>query len=347
MGGMVITGPDCSRHQGVVDWAAVRRGGHTFAWCKLTDGLAYRFVDWGRTNLPKVRAAGLVPGAYHWLDAGPNGELHDPRGQARYFVAEIANAGGIAGLMCALDVELERNTAGSVISNPEIDSVSLFADEFRRLTNNHPLVIYTGGWYWRGIGNPTGAGLGPLWHSEYEPTRAEVDDGPELDSYGGWTQATFWQFTSNDQGLGMDVPGVSTLCDLNIFYGDPTALAALTGVSVPAPPVPEEDLMLIVQCNEGPLNGAALLVSGSRAYRVMNNTELGRLRGLGIDYTPVSLAQFDQFAADVTGPVNVPAIAAAVGVAVAEALADDGQVSGDLADTVEAAVRRVFADAAG
>jgi GH25 family lysozyme M1 (1,4-beta-N-acetylmuramidase) len=336
---MPLTGPDVSHHQGGVDWPAVARAGHTYAWCKLTDGLAYRFVSWGRENLPQVRAAGLVPGAYHWLDAGPNGELHDPVGQARYFVAEIARAGGLDGLMCAVDVELERHPdTDAVISMPKVDSAQLFAGEFRRLTGGHPLVVYTGRWYWRDtISNPYGADLGPLWHSAYTRTPGVL--------YGGWDRFTFWQHTSSGT-----CPGIAGRCDLNQFYGDHAALAALTGVTPTSPPEPEEPEMLMVQSKE---TGAVLLVTGGASILIVSNAEKDAHVAAGIDLLAVSHSQFRHYEAmraDVApaDTVDEAAIAAAVAAAVIEALPDDatgGLTTEQVEAAAEAGVRRIFADA--
>jgi GH25 family lysozyme M1 (1,4-beta-N-acetylmuramidase) len=208
----MLTGIDVSHHQGSVTWTRVKGAGHDFAFCKATDGTSYPFTNYYLANVSAIRAAGLVPGAYHWLRAGPNGELRDARGQARYFRSII---GPPDGLLCALDVESLRNSNGALISAPRIDSVRAFADEWRTLSGGHPLIVYTGRWYWVDhIGNPTGVDIGPLWHSEYETSAGEVADGPELDNYGKWPGCTFWQYTS-----GGSVPGVSGSCDVNQYHG--------------------------------------------------------------------------------------------------------------------------------
>jgi lysozyme len=225
-----VRGIDVSRHQGTVDFAQVRAAGYQFAILKLTDGTAYSYAFWGRDNIPRAKAAGLIVGAYHWLDAGPTGVPKDPAGQARYFVDQAKAAGGFKDLIAVVDVEVERDGDGRIISLPKVDSVRAFAAEFRRLVPGKTLLIYTGRWYWRDmIGNPVGADIGPLWHSEYEPSIAEVTDGPEMAVYGGWTRALMWQFTSNDRGLGMDVPGVAGNCDVNQFFGTRADLLALAG----------------------------------------------------------------------------------------------------------------------
>lgn len=292
----ILTGPDCSWHQGVVDWNKVRGGGHSFGVCKLTDATSYRHVDWGLANIPKVRSAGLIPGAYHWLDAGPNGELRNPREQARYFVDSLRKVGGPAGIFPVVDQELERDSNGAVVSKPMIDSTHIFADEFYKLGGMRLAFVYTGKWYWDLIGNPYAANVARLWHSEYEPTIAEVADGPELDHYGGWTHAKMWQFTSNDRGLGMDVPGVDGLCDLNRFFGSRDELLALTRPNLvstpdPIPSVKESDMAFMVH-NE---KGATLLVTGNASLLITSAQMVANHAKAGIPNVPCDANQFSRY----------------------------------------------------
>lgn len=280
---MTITGPDASRHQGTVNWPKVKGAGHTFAIIKATDGISYRHIAWFRTHFPQVKAAGLVPGAYHFLT------VHDGAAQARYFVGEVNRAGGFAGVLAVVDVE--RNFDGT---SPSIATVKAFAAEFQRLTIGHPLIIYTGRWFWVGVlGDPAGAQLGALWHSEYEPTAAEVADGPEGAIYGGWSDWSLWQFTST--GV---CPGISGPCDLNVFNGDRAALDALAGVTAPVvpPPVPNEEMieMMMVQSKE---SGAVLLVTGGASLLIVNMTELTAHKAAGIPLLAVGGDQFRRYEA--------------------------------------------------
>lgn len=277
----ILTGPDCSHHQGVVDWRAVKNDGHAFAFCKLTDNVSYRYLNWGLENIPKARATGLITGAYHWLAAGPNGELRDPAAQAREFLGALRLVGGPNGLLCAVDVERQTGGSGVTISLPKIDSVKEFARTFFAGSAGHPLIVYSGKWYWVLIGNPYAADIGVLWHSEYEPSVAEVRDGPELDHYGGWPGATFWQFTSNDQGLGMDVAGVNGLCDLNRFFGTREQLLALTrpGKSVITPtPYKGDDEVFIFSCTEA--KKPVFFCGGGKAVGLNEQSDLATFANL-------------------------------------------------------------------
>jgi lysozyme len=314
----LISGPDCSRHQGVVDWGQVKAAGHAFAIVKLTDGLVYRYVTWGRENLPKVRTAGLVPGAYHWL-YGPQ----DGAAQARVYVDEVNRLGGFCGLLAVVDVE--RDEDGSV---PSYACVTAFCAEWHRLVPGRTLILYTGRWFWRDIlGDPPAPPGTVLWHSEYEPSLAEVADGPELDRYGGWTDATLWQFTSNDAGLGMDVPGVSTLCDLNRFFGTYDDLLALAGGGDDMALTHDETVAAVMEA----LNKAW----STPASKVRVGAE-DVLERIGNPSTQAGKA----FAAGVKAAFPVDAIADAVAEAIAAKL-PAGPID---AAALQTAVREVFAE---
>lgn len=270
---MVLTGPDVSHHQGLVDWQQVAGAGHDFAFVKATEGAG--FVDSQfRRNWTGIAQAGMTRGAYHFLRSGLTGAE-----QARHYLTVI---GDPTGALCCLDVE--RGADGT---EPGISHVRGFAAEFHRLAGTHPLVIYTGGWYWRdAIGNPKGNDLGVLWHSEYESSQREIDDGPEGDSYGGWSRATFWQYTSSGR-----CPGVTGNCDLNVFYGTLAELRALTGRPLlPAPEPDKENPDMLVVKNS---RGHGLLLAGSAVYG-LDNTSLEAIDKAGVPVAKVSDSVFSE-----------------------------------------------------
>ena len=58
---MTILGVDVSHHQGSIDWARAKAAGVVFGLVKSTD-----FTDpLYRQNTARMKAAGVVPGAYH------------------------------------------------------------------------------------------------------------------------------------------------------------------------------------------------------------------------------------------------------------------------------------------
>jgi len=211
----VLSGIDVSHHQGAIDCHPAAAGAHPWASAKATEGVSLRDSRFAQ-NWAGMAAAGLVRGAYHFLSPSS-----DPAAQARAFVNMTGN---LSGSLCALDVE--TTSSGG---HPTSAMAHKFADEFRRLTGGHPLLVYTGRWYWRDIlKDPYGADIGPLWHSAYSGSPGAL--------YGGWDRFTMWQYTSSGA-----CPGVAGRCDLNHFFGDRTALLALTGATTPPPPPPLEE----------------------------------------------------------------------------------------------------------
>ncbi len=202
----MLTGPDCSHHQGNVDWRAVA-GTHQFTYLKATDGVAYSYTSWFAYHLPRARAAGLVTGAYHFLLAN-----HPGADQARFFVDTVDRSGGFDGLLAVADVERHSNGTG-----PSFGQVIDFAAVFGRMVPGHPLLVYTNRDYWvNGLGNPNGAQVGPLVHARWSATPGPL--------YGGWDHWTIWQHTDR-----ATCPGITGLCDMNRFDGDRAQLVALTG----------------------------------------------------------------------------------------------------------------------
>lgn len=307
---MTLTGPDCSRHQGLVDWAAVARAGHDFAIIKATDGIRYGYTSWFLTHFPRVKAAGLVPGAYHFLLA-----QHPGADQARFYVDIVRKSGGFDGVLAVVDVE-----TGADGGRPSIGTVRDFAAEFRRLVPDHPLIVYTGAWYWVDIlGNPRGSDVGPLWHSEYETTAAEVADGPERGSYGGWPAPTIWQHTSTGS-----CPGVSGNCDLNRFGGDRAQLLALTtgDDDMPLTPAQEKALDLVDDINTRTGEIYKLLLDEGNIGRRSKETTIA-VRAL-LSRTDVDVSETELAAALLPGIVealDTAAFAAAIPKAVRAELA--------------------------
>lgn len=67
----MLTGPDVSSYQHVVDWAKVAAAGHAFAACKATEGKSYLDPTFAR-NWQGIKAASLVRCAYHFAHPDRN-----------------------------------------------------------------------------------------------------------------------------------------------------------------------------------------------------------------------------------------------------------------------------------
>jgi murein L,D-transpeptidase YcbB/YkuD len=214
---------DISNHQGAFNIAQAAVEGYSAIICKATEG---RTFNDGRFDpfVPQIKAAGLIPGAYHYLRSG------DGAAQAQAFHRRITAHGGPAGWLIALDCEADASW----------DTVVAWAGEWNRLTCQHPFLLYTGAWWWGPRGWP-GASLTPhLWHSHYvtgtglgSELYAKVPDSWWTPGYGGWPAASILQFSSRGRVAGQDV-------DVDAFRGSLNDLRNLTrpGAAPPAPTAP-------------------------------------------------------------------------------------------------------------
>jgi GH25 family lysozyme M1 (1,4-beta-N-acetylmuramidase) len=237
---MTIFGVDVSHYQGAVNWAKAEAAGVAFGIAKATQGTSFTDDRYAQ-NVAGARAAGVVPGAYHFLTGA------DPVRQAEFFDRVVGDPEGI---LVALDVEGAGCTAGIVRA---------WVDRYRALRPGHPILIYTGKWFWRDLtDNMNGPGLGPLWAAGSDAGRyvggsgilqalwAKTDGTPTSGlPWGGWTSWVFDQFT--DKAI---VPGISGPCDGDAFSGTMTDLRALTTSSTPTTgdeymPLTPEDLKAI------------------------------------------------------------------------------------------------------
>jgi lysozyme len=207
-------------YQAGISFPLLYQQGYRFAAVKFTEGSTYvrdQADEWAQA----VRAAGLLPGAYHWLTAS------DGAAQARWFHDNLQKVGGPAGLLIQLDCEDDGY-------GPQIRA---WAAEWDRLTGGHPFFIYSGHWWWSSsaMSSVNGAAVTPyLWDSHY--LSADTDTLPDdpaafasripstwwTPGYGGWPSSTILQFTSKG-----DAGGLANKVDLNVFRGTLDALRAL------------------------------------------------------------------------------------------------------------------------
>lgn len=322
-------------YQRGLSFPLLARQGYGVAVVKATEGIGFvapNFAAW----IAQARAAGLIPGAYHWIKAG-NGA-----GQAEFFFDTLRSVGGHEGLLIQLDCE----------DNASYADVLAWRDRWKALSGEHPFFLYTGGWWWlpRGWNGPNVTPY--LWTSHYLSADADtVADDPIAfanripaswwaPGYGGWPRATGVQFTSKgDAGtLGNNV-------DLNAFDLTRNQLLAMTG-SAGAPPTGGS-----MALNEGDVNNAAKIVIWNLQGWLLENVQRTRnvenvvaAMALKIDIDPAELAAITAAAnaGAAAGVVSAaPALIDQVVARVIDAL-PDGTTEPLTAAAVETAVRHAF-----
>ncbi|MDK8193784.1 glycoside hydrolase family 25 protein [Paenibacillus sp. UMB7766-LJ446] len=202
-------GIDVSHHNGNIDFKKVAADGISFVFIKATQGKSFRsskFLQFAKD----VKAAGLLLGAYHYVDDSA-GSVEAAKAEARNFYKAIQDAGGISVFDLPPVMDYESNKNG--YSKATITSVAkTFLEEIHSLTGVKPLV-YT---YPAFIGNFTGLSSYPLWIARYSnQTPADAS---------GWTRWDFWQYSDGSAGGYLPrgnrkVNGVSGAVDLNEFDG--------------------------------------------------------------------------------------------------------------------------------
>ncbi len=198
----MLEGIDVSHHNGVVDWPKVKSAGMVFAIVKATEGVSW--VDpelWD--NWVGSKGAGLIRGAYHFLDAEKDAVI-----QAENFLDHVRLEPG--DLPPILDVEQAKG------ETPEdLDEQALLWLRTVRRFSGHAAILYSSLNFLDKF-MPSGFEDHPLWLAEYG------EQVPALPN--GWHDWTFWQYTQHGH-----VPGVAGTVDRNRFAGD---LAALRGMLV-------------------------------------------------------------------------------------------------------------------
>lgn len=214
---------DLSNHQPGFDIPRAVREGYQAILLKATEGLNYRdplFDSYAQAT----QDMGALPGAYHFLRAG------DGAAQARYLYQRIADHGGPGGWVAICDNEVDATW----------DATVAFSQEWAQLTGGHPLVVYSGNWWWSARGW-NGSTLTPyLWDSRYvagtgygSQLYAGVPDSWWVPRYGGWTQATMLQFSST-----ATVAGASPV-DVSAYRGTVATLRSTLAVpGITPPPAP-------------------------------------------------------------------------------------------------------------
>ncbi|WP_339200428.1 GH25 family lysozyme [Paenibacillus sp. FSL P2-0322] len=203
-------GIDVSHHQGNIDFKKVAADGISFVFIKATQGQSFRSKTF-LTFVKAAKAAGLMIGAYHYIDDSAT-TPDEARKEAANFVSAIKDAGGASTFDLPPVMDYESNKSN--LSKAAVTAVAkAFLQEVERLTGVRP-IVYT---YPSFIGNFTGLSNYPLWIARYSAT--QVPPGAS-----GWSRWDFWQYSDGSAGGTLPsgtrkVAGIAGPVDLNEFDG--------------------------------------------------------------------------------------------------------------------------------
>jgi GH25 family lysozyme M1 (1,4-beta-N-acetylmuramidase) len=216
-------GIDVSAYQPVQDWEALKSGGLAFAFAKASEGQTSHDPKFA-THIKGIKAAGLVPGAYHF--AWPNQDA--AKEAANYIAAVKAHAG--TGFLHWLDLEAysdRRNYKGRTAAQIKAYATAWVA-AVQKAFPGQRVGIYTSGTDIAAGHVPAGV---PLWYPAYPGSRVDTFAEAEAASKPAPSgrAVTIWQFTST--------PARGPRVDSNLCYMSASALRTwATGDTAPSTP---------------------------------------------------------------------------------------------------------------
>ena len=203
-GSDAVRGIDVSHRQTEIDWARVAAAGVQFCYVKATEGEGLKDIQF-RDYFDNAKAAGLLPGAYHFFRPGKDAEA-----QAESFLHVVSTLSP-GDLPPVLDVEVGTSQNAASIVN----GIQTWVEAVENVLGRQP-ILYTYPSFWTQTlrGSTRFSGY-LLWVAHYtaKPT-------PTLPK--GFDDFAFWQFTEQGQ-----VDGVTGKVDLNRFNGSLAELNAL------------------------------------------------------------------------------------------------------------------------
>ena len=210
-----VQGVDVASHQHPngqpIDWSQVAAAGYKFAFIKATEG-SYYVNPYYASDLAQARAAGLLVAGYHFANPGySSGTL-----QADFALNAQTYAANGATLPFILDAEYDPYgpTCYGLSTAQMVAWISAFTAEIKRRTGQPTIIYTTAGWWSQCTGGSTAFGSDPLWIASYSSTAP----APAA----GWSDWTYWQFTST-----ATVPGIAVKKGVDVSSFNPAMLAAV------------------------------------------------------------------------------------------------------------------------
>jgi lysozyme len=218
---MTILGIDISKWNGNWDANKAKQAGASFVFIKASQA-TFTDVQFSE-NWGKAKVAGLLRGAYHYLDYSKPAV-----DQANFFAGLLKDDPGE--LPPAVDYEQVRNDNNPTIAlgflRDFLDQMKSHSELYEDARLKCPM-IFTGPSFWTQYGDQTKRDYWfqfPLWISHWTTANAPLVPPP-------WTMWSFWQFTS--KGPGEVFGSESLLIDMNRFNGILNELLEFAGLRTP------------------------------------------------------------------------------------------------------------------
>ncbi|OAB43371.1 glycoside hydrolase family 25 protein [Paenibacillus glacialis] len=209
-----VQGIDVSHHQGKINWAKVAADGIDFVYIKATQN---QMDNMFLKNVADAKAAGVLVGAYHYLDKSVT-TVALAKAAATDFNTAIKEAGGVK--VFDLPPTLDYEEIGSITAAQVNIIAKAFLSEIKRLTGVTP-IIYTGNSFAEKFDLEVGKYF--VWIARYG-TAVPWD-------VTAWSIWTIWQYSDGSTGGtrssgSRTVAGIVGPVDLNEYNGTLAELKA-------------------------------------------------------------------------------------------------------------------------
>jgi lysozyme len=223
---MTVTGIDISKWNGNWDAVKAKNAGANFVIVKASQAnfTDVKFV----TNWARAKDAGLLRGAFHYLDYTKSGAS-----QANYFADLLKDDPGE--LPPVVDYEARRsdNNIATALGflREFLETLMARDDIFGRMHFKKPMLYMSPG-FWKEYGTTSEPDYWtqfPLWVAHYTKASSPWVPVP-------WTKWVFWQYSPNGPGETYGSEALSM--DMNHFNGSREELLAFAGRPVPVAETP-------------------------------------------------------------------------------------------------------------
>ena len=195
-----------------IDWTQVAGAGIQFAAVKATEGNYYK-NPFAPADLADAQAAGLSVIAYAFAIPNGNGGSKSPAVQADYLLSYLGASN--SGVPVLLDIEYDpyvstdgTNSCYGLSQSAMVNWIAGFDSEVQAKTGRLPIIYTTANWWSTCTGNSTAFGPTPMWVANFTTAAS-----PALPA--GWTDWSFWQYTSAGTVAGISTTGSTDLDQLN------------------------------------------------------------------------------------------------------------------------------------
>ena len=199
-------------NKAAINWTQVAGAGIQFAAVKATEGDYYK-NPFAPADLADAQAAGLSVIAYAFAIPNGNGSSANPATQADLLLSYLGASSATVPVL--LDIEYDpyvssdgTNSCYGLSQSAMVKWITGFDNEVQAKTGRLPIIYTTADWWSTCTGNSTAFGQTPMWVANFTTAAS-----PALPA--GWSDWSFWQYTSAGTVAGISTSGSTDLDQLN------------------------------------------------------------------------------------------------------------------------------------